>query len=233
MEKRILILFIAVLISISVGVSFVNASIIHGTVYDLSLREMTNVQVAINSSPKQLMVAKNGTYSFEVPNGFYSIMAKQFQKNSTISFVDENITVNREGNYIIDLVLFPEIDSALDEPEPIDINENFLETNNSKSHSSIYITLGIIIIVLAAYYCIKKYIKTRKEKIFNEGNEDDELEKLIGLIRQEGNRTTQKEIRKQIPFSEAKISLMIAELEHKGIIDKIKKGRGNIIILKK
>ena len=59
------------------------------------------------------------------------------------------------------------------------------------------------------------------------------MEQIIKIIKREGSRTTQKEIRKQIPLSEAKISLMIAELEHKGIIEKIKKGRGNIIILKK
>ena len=59
------------------------------------------------------------------------------------------------------------------------------------------------------------------------------MEHLIKIIKREGGRTTQKYIRKQIPLSEAKISLMIAELEHKGIIEKIKKGRGNIIILKR
>ena len=59
------------------------------------------------------------------------------------------------------------------------------------------------------------------------------MEIIIKILIQEGGRTTQKGIRKQIPLSEAKISLMIAELEHKGIVDKIKKGRGNIIILKK
>ena len=63
--------------------------------------------------------------------------------------------------------------------------------------------------------------------------EDDDLDHVIKIIKQEGGRATQKDIRKQIPLSEAKISLMIAELEHKGIVEKIKKGRGNIIILKK
>ena len=64
-------------------------------------------------------------------------------------------------------------------------------------------------------------------------DEDDGLKNLIDIIKKENGRTTQKELRKQIPLSEAKISLMIAELEHKGVIEKIKKGRGNIIILKK
>ena len=62
---------------------------------------------------------------------------------------------------------------------------------------------------------------------------DDELKNVLEIIKANGGRTTQKEIRKQIPLSEAKISLMVAELEHKGFIEKIKKGRGNIIVLKK
>ena len=65
--------------------------------------------------------------------------------------------------------------------------------------------------------------------VIDDLSEEDFLE----IIKKEGGRTTQKDIRKEIPLSEAKTSLMIAELEHKGIIEKIKKGRGNIIILKK
>jgi uncharacterized membrane protein len=53
--------------------------------------------------------------------------------------------------------------------------------------------------------------------------EDDEfdLRKVIDIIKKEGGRTTQKELRKQIPLSEAKISLMISELEHKKIVQKV------------
>ena len=35
-----------------------------------------------------------------------------------------------------------------------------------------------------------------------------------------------------LDLSEAKISLILTELEHKGQIEKVKKGRGNVIILK-
>ena len=64
----------------------------------------------------------------------------------------------------------------------------------------------------------------------------DFLEILPGdldFIKKQGGRTTQKEIRKNFPMSEAKISLIITELEHRGKIEKIKRGRSNIIILKK
>ena len=61
--------------------------------------------------------------------------------------------------------------------------------------------------------------------------EDSDLDKIVEVIKREGGRTTQKEIRKEIPLSEAKISLMIAQLAHKRPIKKIKKGSGNIIVL--
>ena len=60
-----------------------------------------------------------------------------------------------------------------------------------------------------------------------------DTEIILEILEKEGGRATQKEIRKHIPLSEAKISLMIAELEHQGKVKKVKKGRGNIIILNK
>mgnify|MGYP000167908787 CR=1 FL=1 len=59
-----------------------------------------------------------------------------------------------------------------------------------------------------------------------------DLKKIVNFIYKQGKRTTQKEIRKHFPFSEAKISLMLTELEHKGLIEKFKKGKSNVIKLK-
>ncbi|MBI1970479.1 hypothetical protein HYS47_01920 [Candidatus Woesearchaeota archaeon] len=61
----------------------------------------------------------------------------------------------------------------------------------------------------------------------------DELygKKIIELLQKNQGRMTQKEIRKELPLSEAKVSLLITELEYAAKIKKIKKGRGNIIVL--
>lgn len=60
-----------------------------------------------------------------------------------------------------------------------------------------------------------------------------ELQSIIAVLKNEDGRATQKELRRHIPCSEAKMSMMLTELEHKGRIERIKKGRGNIIILKR
>ena len=60
-----------------------------------------------------------------------------------------------------------------------------------------------------------------------------ELSGLCGIISAAGGRMTQRDLRKELPYSEAKVSLMVAELEGRGILKKFKKGRGNIIVLAK
>lgn len=226
---------IAILLS-----SLATATTIHGTVYDLSLNKLNNAMVELNTSPKQLVVAQNGSYSFNVPSGAYTIKAQLIQKNTVIASVEENITVTQDGSYVLDLILFPDIEEGLEDVD-IGFNGDIIEPNAKKTNVLIFVVVFLILLLsLIGIYFYKnkkqKYTKSEDEKIDHEkkeGRYEDDLGQVIKIIEQEGGRTTQKEIRRQIPLSEAKISLMIAELGHKGVIEKIKKGRGNIIILKK
>lgn len=78
----------------------------------------------------------------------------------------------------------------------------------------------------------KEEAMTQKDmKEEKDTDSDDYKQQLLDLIKKEGGRTTQKNIRREIPLSEAKISLLITELEHKGKVKRIKKGRGNVIVL--
>ncbi|MDY9928123.1 winged helix-turn-helix transcriptional regulator [Methanosarcina sp.] len=57
----------------------------------------------------------------------------------------------------------------------------------------------------------------------------EDLKEIMDLIRANGNRITQRELRKKSPYSESKVSLMLSDLEERGLIEKFKRGRGNII----
>lgn len=203
----------------------VSAATIYGTIYDYSLDKAKDARVEINTEPKQFYISKNGSYAFNVPNGEYVIEAKQYVGSLLKASAAENITIKDNGVYVLDLVLFPAIDEGELE-EDIDISDPFEEI---KLNTTIILASIIIIILFFVAYTKSK----SKAKAEDKKHEDYDLEKVIKILKEEGGRTTQKAIRKKIPLSEAKISLMIAELEHKGIIEKIKKGRGNIIILKK
>jgi uncharacterized membrane protein len=59
------------------------------------------------------------------------------------------------------------------------------------------------------------------------------LNRALDIIKNNDGRITQKDLRREMmDLSESKVSSIITELEHKGKIEKIKRGRGNIILLK-
>ncbi|MBM3282364.1 MAG: hypothetical protein FJY86_03425 [Candidatus Diapherotrites archaeon] len=60
---------------------------------------------------------------------------------------------------------------------------------------------------------------------------DNYAKEMIQHLKRGGNRLTQKELREKVTIGEAKVSLVVSELESEKIIKKIKKGRANILIL--
>lgn len=230
-KKLFLLLFLLIL------AESVSAALIHGSVYDISLDKMVDVRLEIDTTPKQTYVSKDGDYEFSVPVGEYTIKASYYRGSFLEASVEEQVSVQDEGTYVLDLILFPNLDEEsqlIDESDDIDPGVVLDEKDYT-----LYFWIGAVILLLIIFYLIKKRKKpVKKEEEKEEPEEAKEpketkadLDKLIDIIKQEGGRATQKEIRKHFPLSEAKMSLMIAELEHKGVVKKIKKGRGNIIIL--
>jgi uncharacterized membrane protein len=226
-KKLLYFVLLLILIETALGAT------IHGTVYDLMLEKKENAIVTVDTAPKQTYVAKDGTYSFELGIGEYTIEAKYIEEDKLISKIKETVSVQQEGDYIVDLILFPsfeEEEELLSETD-LDVVDPLEEVNYT-----FYIVIGIFVIAFGIFIYLKyKKSLTKIKKDIEETIQSKEVaaesKKVLDFIKQEG-RTTQKEIRRKFPSSEAKISLIISELEHKGIIKKIKKGRGNIIVLK-
>jgi len=220
---RVVILLLMLLLLIPVAFS----ATIYGTIYDLSLNKADNVKVEVNTEPRQFYVSKNGSYAFNVPIGNYNVKAEQHIGNLLVSSVTENITIKDNWVYVLDLILFPKIEEELENDiEVIQIPERRFDF------------LPVIILLLSVAFLIyffkrKKAVKKEVEKEYKDIKAESDLDEVIRIIKEEGGRATQKDIRKKIPLSEAKISPMIAQLESEGKIRKIKKGRGNIIILNK
>lgn len=59
-----------------------------------------------------------------------------------------------------------------------------------------------------------------------------DLQKVIEIIRNQNGRINQKDLCSTLKCSDAKVSLMLADLERRGLIEKFKKGRGNVVILR-
>lgn len=218
----------------------VSAATIHGSVYDLELNTLSQAVIEIDTVPRQVMVSRNGTYAFTVSPGQYIITARQAKLGIA---TQENITVKQEGSYVLDLLLFPDL-NAEDEllNETLEVDEYEEPAMEQAGIGRIVIGLAILAVlaVFGWHYFNKR--KPQEAKTHEPGEKPKEekkpaapakadLAEILAFVRGEGGRTTQKDLRRAIPYSEAKISLMIAELESQGKLKKIKKGRGNIIIL--
>ena len=57
------------------------------------------------------------------------------------------------------------------------------------------------------------------------------LREVLDVIRGHKGRITQKDLRSKLEYSEVKVSLLLSELEKRGLITKFKNGRENIVIL--
>lgn len=58
-----------------------------------------------------------------------------------------------------------------------------------------------------------------------------DLQEILDILKSQGGRMTQKDMRKRLRYSEGKVSLMLLDLEKRGKIQKFKKGRGNVLFL--
>ena len=264
-----------------------SGAVVHGTTYEWSTFEaLKNTIVEVDSTPPQFLVASSGSYSFDLPEGTYTIRAEYYQGNMLEYYAEENITIIGGGDFVLDLLMFPPIEDAFlceninlskdlydyEEPDKIDSEENF---------PVFQVAIALFFILIAGYAAFiwrerkmrestatdtpvsrgaarheppeprrgpeiesaikpepaPKYDETKarghaKSEVSEESDLPPDLKEVIRVIKDNDGRITQKELRTQLKYSEAKVSLMITDLEDRGMVKKVKKGRGNTIILK-
>lgn len=228
---------------------------IHGAVYEWnSFDPLEDVIVEVNSTPPQSMLAKYGIYSFNLEPGEYLISGSLYDGNNLVAYTEEEITIIGDGDYVMDLLLLPVYyDASFNGTEFSELDEiaNLSDANDGEinpfSQSMIFILLFIAVLSVGGYYFVKKRSETSisendSHDISHENfgsiiSEDkwqelpDDLREVIDLIAKNDGRITQKDLRTKVRHSEAKVSLMVSDLESRGIVRKFKKGRGNVIIL--
>lgn len=243
--------FIFLIIIVASLVMSAQAAKVYGSIYEWSDLEkpLKNVIVEIeeNATKVQYKVSGDGTYSFDIAPGSYVLRAKYYINNILEFSGEEKLQIDKpDESRNLDLLIFPPAD--LDYEYLGDINLTS-ELEPKESDVANYIAVIIIVLLIALiflFFLWKKKIKPvtpEQKEIPSEspGNTaipaenktkelPDDLRELYDQILKKGGRTTQKEIRKDVKYGEAKVSLMLADLENRGLIKKIKKGRSNIII---
>lgn len=223
----------------------VHAATLTGTVYDLSLEPVYDAVVEIDTKPAQRIVSRDGTYRFDVPLGTYGLVATVTEDGIIMMGTREEVAVEGVGDYTFDLFLyedFSEEDELLD-MEALDVDEDLFD-GKAPAYVIFIFAFGVALVAGAVLYLLLRSKKghavgggestagAQRQPIREEGTLADAKEEIVAVLKANDGRMTQKELRRKLVHSEAKVSIVLAELEEEGRIKKIKKGRGNILILK-
>ncbi len=224
--------------------SAAQAATLKGTIYNDQLESEADVLIEVDTVPPQQFLAKNGQYQLTLPLGTYTLTA---QKESLV--VTEQLQIAQEGEFVFDIFLIPGLTEEEElwqesEPESL-VDEQLLPAEN---RLLLYLGTGIVILIiiiigrrwdsLAAWLRRRQHkeeliVQTLREEKKELPDETNAREQALDILKKHDGRMTQKELRKEmLPLSEAKVSLVVTELEHNNIIEKIKKGRGNVLIMK-
>lgn len=173
-------------------------------------------------------VASRGAYTLELGPGDYRIVARSPDGDVRAS---ENITLRADGR--LDLILLPELDL----PE-LELGKELLENltlppvprAEAPPWPWVAAGAGSVLAMVGVLLLLRRRSRAPAGKPSADGLPDD-LRAMVRVLREEGGRTTQKELRRRLSYSEAKVSLMVADLENRGLVRKFKVGRGNVVVL--
>ena len=221
-------------------IPLVSAAMIKGNIYNDNLEIEKDILIKVNTIPEQQYLSKDGSYVLFIPQGKYVLTA---QKGFLL--VNEEINIVNEGEYNFDIFLIPDF---IEEDELWTETEEELVDDSLYKSNVVWIWILVFVILVGLIWFNRKnkllnkiFKKNRKrnleekviEEVKEELNEPIYLNETIEIIKKYDGRISQKELRREMMhLSEAKISLILTELEHKGRIEKIKKGRGNVVLLK-
>lgn len=155
-SKNVFHFLIAFLILIAIATPVqAGTATVHGAVYDwYTFDLLENTVVEVNSTPPQSLVAKHGIYSFDLSPGEYKISARYYENGTLRAYAEERITIEGQGNYVLDLLLLP----AFDDEDLIDseFNEDMTSIAEERSRpadddSGISLDMFTLILVFTAF----------------------------------------------------------------------------------
>ncbi len=216
--------FIMVLI---LGVA--NAASIHGEVYAIDgFDNLNNSIIKISGEENHQLMIKEGNYSIELKEGEYVIEGFYYEKEELIYYAKYELKVGAES-LRFDVVLFSE-EIFKDVPsiyiDEIELEELEIEKENNFMY--LWVGIGITIILFVVLFLLKTKIKKAKPEEL-----DADCKTVLKIVNENEGRITQKEIREILNWSDSKLSLVVSELEQLELIKRIKKGRENIIKVKR
>jgi uncharacterized membrane protein len=191
-----------------------SAAYVHGSIYQENLEPLNKTIIRVDGPFTYQTVSDKSNYSFYLPPGEYKLSAQTTDDPS--SYAETTILVGGT-NQQVDLVLKPSF--QLSDLLPFTV---------------------LLVVALALVYFF--YLKPSKQRAVIQTRQkiepnppknpielDDDAKSILRVLDSFEGRATQKEIKETIKFSDAKLSLILTELEQTGHVKKFKRGRANVI----
>ncbi len=190
--------------------SLCSAAFVHGDIYSGDLQKLNRTVIRVDGPFSYQLVTDRANYSIYLPEGDYRISASVSDGyGNTALYAEEAVKVGSDDQRM-DLVLRP-----------------------AWRMEYTFALLAFVIVACAFLWARRQGGIPRphhEAPAARKAVEPDEDAKAVlrALDGFEG-RATQKELKEALGFSDAKLSLILSELESLGSIRKFKSGRGNII----
>lgn len=216
----------------------VQAAALSGAIYAYdTLENVNDTIVKFQGQNAYQVISANGTYSLEIAPGAYNVTAVHFE-NGTLAYYTKERLVVGEGSQKFDLVLFePDWFDSTELPkfEGLELPAPAIAPQAAPPWWRV--ALGLLVLVAIAVVIILALVVRKYTNFGRAPAEKKELDqdgiKTLKIIKDNEGRMEQKQLRAILDFSESKMSLLLTELEVSGHIKRFKKGRENIIKLKK
>lgn len=189
---------------------------VSGTIYAPDLSRINDSILRVNTTPEQVIVITNGSYALDLRPGSYLVAVESGNRSDVQRF-----SIAGNGSFVRDFILLPQ----LDVPNAPDLGPILPQGGPRGAPGWLIpsVAVALVALVLTGWLVAR----TRRQKRGYDAYERAVIEALI----KRGGRATQKQIRSEVPFSEAKVSLVISDLASRGLVRKFKRGRGNVVVL--
>lgn len=225
MAKKMLLPLLTLLM---IGIGF---SQLYGDIYEGDkLTRLDNVLIKI-SGTNSMQFLTNKTYSINLSEGNYTIRATHFREGK-IDYITEDQVSFDGSSKKFDIVLIPNELFELTPKQNNTTNQTSeipREDLGIKIENLIIAGVGSLILVaifLFAYGRRKKPSDAPKTELPPLKHEEKEVLRIIG---ENNGKMYQKELREILNYSEAKMSILIGELEKRGEISREKIGRDKLL----
>jgi uncharacterized membrane protein len=227
MAKKIILLLLGLLV---IGKGF---SQLYGDIYEGDrLTRLDNVLIKV-SGPSSSQFLTNKTYSLDLERGNYTIKATHYTEGKIDYISEERVSYDGAAKKF-DLLLIPNDLFELTPKQNSTANQTQSIPKESQIMKTEYLiigamgigTLAIIAAVLFVYSKRKKTMQNTKDELPPLKQEEREVLKIIS---ENEGKIYQKELREILNYSEAKMSILIGELEKRGEISREKIGRDNLL----